>query len=109
MHIAEVAKLVLTRQEKGKLLYESGKVHKLPNDDIYFVESETQKDKGYEVLYTLQACQCKDYVNRAEPCKHIFACTYEKSEAVRQMLTTVQLKAINKVTPQKWTKIGIIQ
>jgi predicted nucleic acid-binding Zn finger protein len=69
----------LTRQEKAVALVDSVlKSEQLSsaNDSIYFVQSQTNKDKVYEVhlIGHKFGCDCPDFLCRnVEACKHILA------------------------------------
>lgn len=60
---------VTQRQERGKALYEQGRVQERANE-TYVVEGETGR---YTVSWTLQYCSCPDNRRGNEVCKHLWA------------------------------------
>ncbi|MDG7000446.1 MAG: DDE-type integrase/transposase/recombinase, partial [Nitrososphaerota archaeon] len=63
----------LTREERGKLIYEDNGVKRI-NGDRYEVKSQSGKGV-YKILFSSKgwACDCPDYQTRSVKCKHIHA------------------------------------
>lgn len=82
------------RREKGKALFEAGKVTQLQNHDFYWVESARSKDGGYVVDILNKRCECEDYERRGLPCKHYYASFYESVELIKKMVKEAVGKVI---------------
>src|SRR5678816_4544815 len=82
----------LTREQKGQLIFEAGKVDPLDaSGNRYFVNSQSNNEKGYVVLYDIQSCECDDYVRRRQPCKHFFACRAFKVDMITKIVEKLGL------------------
>lgn len=74
------------RRQRGKELYEAGKVTQLQNHDFYWIQSATNKDGGYVVDIVDKRCECEDYKRRGLPCKHYYASFYKSIEIIKEMV-----------------------
>jgi hypothetical protein len=55
---------------------------KLAEDkEVYYVQSERNPDKRYRVNFEDGNCECPDFVNRGQTCKHFYKVVMEKAIA----------------------------
>src|SRR5437868_691896 len=60
------------REQRGLEIAAKCKIEKAPRNR-YFVQSQSSKGIRYVVEPMNQSCDCPDYLDRGEPCKHVFA------------------------------------
>jgi hypothetical protein len=54
------------------------KSNKLQNKEIYYVHSERNPDKRYRVNFEDGTCECPDFIQRGETCKHFYKVVMER-------------------------------
>lgn len=87
-----------TKQEKARAIYESGLIAPI-NDDIFFVTSQANSNKGYEVNYVFHHCECKaKELEPTQDCKHLLAISYMKQDILQKAFTAAMVKAVSKIT-----------
>ncbi len=86
----------LTREEKAWQIYEAGLVMK-QTDDIYWVQSQKDNTKGYQVVFPIKQCECMDFLRTQEVCKHWMAVQIVKMQEIKNVLQGIQVKALSKV------------
>jgi len=77
----------LSREERGKLMLEQGKVPKVKVEQVFVIPSQFKNGVRYKVVqhYNGFSCNCPDFKYRHKECKHIFAVKYWSE--LRQYLT----------------------
>jgi hypothetical protein len=86
-----------TKQEKAREIIEKGLIAPI-NDDIYFVTSQTNPSKGYEVNYVFHHCECKaKELYPTEDCKHLIAIGMMKTEKLQRAFSEAMVKAVKKL------------
>jgi transposase len=101
-----------TRQERGQVIATTCKIEKKARN-VYLVPSQSKPGARYYVEPTSPCCDCKDFEERGEPCKHIFAVQYviekeknqDGSTTVTETLTVVKKKTY----PQNWPAYNMAQ
>lgn len=86
----------LTREDKALQLYQAGKVKKI-HDDCYYVRSQTNEKIEYEVVPSIGACNCEDFLRTGLPCKHCIAVTLFRTAQIQAMMTIASIQALNKI------------
>lgn len=88
---------VTSKEEKAREIIEKGLIEPI-NDDVFFVTSQTNNNKGYEVIYTLKHCECKfKELNPEEDCKHLLAIKMLKTSQLQKAFSDAMLKAVSKI------------
>ena len=67
------------REDKAKVIASSRQVYRIINSDVFYVESETEDDLYYYVMFDTDGCEwcsCWDYSARQVRCKHLIAVAY---------------------------------
>jgi hypothetical protein len=54
---------------------------KLQDKEVYYVQSERNPDKRYRVNFEDGTCECPDFVNRGQTCKHFYKVVMERAIA----------------------------
>jgi len=105
----------IRRECKGRVLCIQRKVNQFLNSDNFYVESESLVGKYYYVKFVFESsesskpyfwCTCPDFnSNRAEMCKHCWACFYAKRlnlvQQIDKKLPICQSKKGEMITPIK--------
>jgi transposase len=97
------------REERGKILAETGAVKKAKDGLIYHVTAQS-KAGSYKVDLTGDepTCSCPDFELRCKPCKHVFAVAYivvqkQNSDGTVTVTETVTVTVEKRKTyPQNW-------
>jgi hypothetical protein len=93
------------RQQRGQVIAETCRIEKKARN-IYLVPSQTRPNARYYVEPTSPCCDCKDFEERGEPCKHIFAVRYvierEKNLDGSTTVTETLAAVKKKMYPQDW-------
>ena len=61
-----------SRYNKGVVIATSRKIFKVKGEEAWLVESETTDSKFYKVTED-GVCECPDFQNRGQICKHMYA------------------------------------
>jgi len=61
-----------SRYSKGVVIAASRKIFNVKGEEAWLVESETKDNKYYKVTEDGE-CQCPDFQNRRQICKHMYA------------------------------------
>ena len=61
-----------SRYSKGVVIAASRRIFKVKGEEAWLVESETIDNKYYKVTEDGE-CQCPDFQNRGQICKHMYA------------------------------------
>lgn len=100
------------RQERGLFIAATCKIEKKAKNQ-YLVPSQSRPGARYYVEPTSPRCDCKDFEERGEPCKHIFAVQYviEREKNPNGTITeTETLTVVKKKTyKQDWPAYNAAQ
>ena len=94
------------REERGMVIAATCKIEKKAMG-VYLVPSQTRPSARYYVEPMSPRCDCKDFEERGEPCKHVFAVQYviqreknaDGSTTVTEALTIVKKKTYSQDWP----------
>ena len=79
------------------------------NDDIFFVTSQANSNKGYEVNYVFHHCECKaKELEPTQDCKHLLAISYMKQDILQKAFTAAMVKAVSKITNDNRMERGLL-
>lgn len=94
-----------TRQERGMVIATTCKIEKKARN-IYLVPLQSRPGARYYVEPTSPRCDCPDFEERGEPCKHVFAVQYvtqQERNADGSTTVTESLAIVRKKTySQDW-------
>lgn len=87
----------LTREDKALQLFQSGAVKKI-HDDCYYVKSQNPKtSREYEVIPSMNVCNCEDFLRNGLPCKHCSAVQIWRTSQLAATITAAKIQALNKI------------
>ena len=86
----------LTREDKAFQLLQAGAVSKT-SDDLYYVKSQKDPSKEYEVIPSMNVCTYVDCERAGQACKHIIATQIWRTGQIAAALTAAKIQTLNKV------------
>lgn len=100
MEIKEIKKL--NREERGKLIFERGRIAK--KNDFWIVGSQTSF-KAYKIRFNGEnpVCNCPDCQLRKGKCKHIYAVELYIKRQIDEEGKITETKGVKITYAQKWT------
>jgi predicted nucleic acid-binding Zn finger protein len=82
-----------TRADKALEIVQSGGVVRI-HDDCYYVKSQNPKNnREYEVIPSMNVCNCEDFLRNGVPCKHCIAVQIHRTNQIQAVL----LEALSKL------------
>jgi len=93
----------LNREERGKLIFEAGKIRK--QNDFWVVGSQTGNFKAYKVTFNGHepSCNCADCTLRKGKCKHIHAVEFYIKRQINEDGKLTETKGVKVTYTQKWS------
>jgi predicted nucleic acid-binding Zn finger protein len=68
------------REGKGRVIALSRRVYRIVNTDVFYVESESNDEMYYYVMFNtdkgFEWCSCPSFENHHRKCKHLFGVEY---------------------------------
>jgi hypothetical protein len=86
----------LTREDKALQVFQAGAVSKI-EDDLYYVKSQTNASVEYEVIPSMNVCNCEDFLRHGLPCKHVIAVQIYRTNQIAAVVTAAKIQALNKI------------
>ena len=92
----------LNREERGKLIFQNGKIRQ---QDNFWVVGSQSSFKAYKVSLNGHepTCNCLDCKNRKTKCKHIFAVEFYIKKQIDEKGRLTETKGIKVTYEQKWS------
>lgn len=92
----------LNREERGKLIFENGRIRK--QNDFWVVGSQTENFKAYKVSFNEHepTCNCPDCTLRKGKCKHIFAVELYIKRQINEEGKLTETKGVKVTYSQDW-------
>lgn len=82
-------KTITTRYERGQIVAETREIRNIPQSCLVKVESQFTRGKFYNVILRKDeegiSCDCPDYEQRHELCKHCYAVIISQQQGVKVM------------------------
>lgn len=92
----------LNRQEKGKLIFQSGRIAKRNN---FWVVGSQSSFRAYKIKFNgnMPICNCPDCELRKKKCKHIYAVEYYLKREIDEEGKITETRGVRVVYGQKWS------
>lgn len=98
----QIQELQKQRKQRGYEIAQKQKVEQ--KNGVWFVPSQNNPRKSYEVILTLSGatCTCEDYQNRGLLCKHYWSVQYILKKEINKDGTITETRTVRKTYPQDW-------
>ena len=92
----------LNREERGKLIFQSGKIKKHNN---FWIVGSQSSPRDYKVTFNGHEpkCECPDCHNRKSKCKHIYAVEFSLKRKIDEKGKITQTKVVKISYGQDWS------
>jgi SWIM zinc finger len=68
------------------------------HDDCYYVRSQNPRsNREYEVIPSMNVCNCEDFLRNGLLCKHCLAVTLYRTQQIATAITAAKLEALSKL------------